>query len=94
MAGPLEFDRDAIAVACRRMASSVSSYSDLPSPNGFDEVTSDADFLVEFQDDLESGFDAYFGLKESLEDLLGHPVDLVAWIALENPHFAVSVSAA
>jgi uncharacterized protein len=35
--------------------------------------------------------DAYFGLKESLEVLLGHPVDLVAPVALDNPYFAAAV---
>ena len=30
--------------------------------------------------------------KESLEALLGRPVDLVAPVALENPHFAASVA--
>jgi hypothetical protein len=48
--------------------------------------------------DLEDGtpvggqFEAYFGLKEDLEALLGRPVDLVAPAALENPYFAASVT--
>ena len=58
----------------------------------FDDVHSDVDFLVEFRDDVVDRFDAYFGLKESLEALLGRPVDLVAPVALENPHFAASVA--
>ncbi len=94
MAGPIEFDSDAIAAACRRYGVKRLVIFGSAVTERFDEATSDVDFLVEFQDDLESRFDAYFGLKETLEDLLGHPVDLVAWIALENPHFAVSVSAA
>ncbi len=57
----------------------------------FDESTSDVDFLVEFRDDVVNRFEAYFGLKESLEALLGRPVDLVAPAALENPYFAASV---
>lgn len=53
---------------------------------------SDIDFLVEF-DPPEglSRFDAYFGLKEALEDLFGRPVDLVDPSALENPFFAAEV---
>jgi predicted nucleotidyltransferase len=35
--------------------------------------------------------DAYFGLKESLEELLGRPVDLVMPSALENPYFRAQV---
>ncbi|NCD20609.1 MAG: hypothetical protein EOL89_11650 [Actinobacteria bacterium] len=57
----------------------------------FDESSSDVDFLVEFRDDVADRFDAYFGLKESLEVMLGHPVDLVSRAALKNPYFAASV---
>lgn len=58
----------------------------------FDATRSDIDFLVEL--DPPSGmsrFDAFFGLKESLEDLLGRPVDLVGPSALDNPYFAATV---
>jgi hypothetical protein len=42
----------------------------------FDPATSDVDLLVDFED-LDGGyFDAYFGLLESLESLLGLRVDL------------------
>ncbi|MFD2080819.1 nucleotidyltransferase family protein [Actinopolymorpha cephalotaxi] len=58
----------------------------------FDETASDVDFLVDFRDDVASRFDAYFGLKESLESLLGRPVDLVSPVAPENPYFAASVA--
>lgn len=54
----------------------------------FDPARSDVDFLVEFQDSVESEFDAYFGLKEALEDLIGRRVDLVMSPALRNPYFA------
>ncbi len=44
----------------------------------FNPVTSDLDFLVEFDDLLpEKCADAYFSLKQSLEALLGRPVDLI-----------------
>ncbi len=59
----------------------------------FDESRSDVDFLVEFSDDVPDLFDAYFGLKEDLEFVLGRRVDLVAPAALENPYFAESVLA-
>jgi predicted nucleotidyltransferase len=35
--------------------------------------------------------DAFFGLKESLEQLFGRPVDLVAAAAIHNPYFRESV---
>ena len=91
MDGPLVLDRAAISAACeqycvRRLVVFGSAVTDR-----FDESTSDVDFLVEFRDDVVNRFDAYFGLKESLEALLGRPVDLVSPVALENPYFAASV---
>ena len=59
---------------------------------GFDAARSDVDFLVELDPPPgRSRFDAYFGLEESLESLLGRPVDLVAPSALANPYFAEAV---
>jgi uncharacterized protein len=60
---------------------------------GFDAARSDVDFVVDFgpgeQADL---FNRYFGLKESLERLLGRSVDLVMAGAMVNPHFIASVN--
>jgi predicted nucleotidyltransferase len=56
--------------------------------DSFDPVTSDVDVLVEYDD--RAGFDyfeSYFGLKESLEQLLGRPVDLVSATSIRNPYF-------
>lgn len=60
---------------------------------GFDPASSDVDFLVEL-DPPEglSRFEAYFGLKEGLEGLLGVPVDLVDPSALRNPFFAAAAA--
>ena len=58
----------------------------------FDPARSDLDFLVEFQPVPPGGYaDAFFGLKESLEQLFGRPVDLVAAAAIRNPYFRESV---
>jgi predicted nucleotidyltransferase len=57
-----------------------------------DEEPNDFDFLVDFKHSRElKALDAYFGLKESLEDLLGLPVDLVMPSALNNPYFRAQV---
>ena len=60
---------------------------------GFDAARSDVDFVVDFgpgeQPEL---FNRYFGLKESLEQLLGRSIDLVMAGAMVNPHFIVSVN--
>lgn len=61
---------------------------------GFDPVSSDFDFLVEF-DELPSGgyATAFFGLKDDLEQMLGRRVDLVIPSAIRNPYFRQSVEA-
>lgn len=56
--------------------------------DSFDVESSDIDVLVEF--DSQPGFnhfDAYFGLKEGLERLLGRPVDVVSATSIRNPYF-------
>ncbi|HVF04022.1 MAG TPA: nucleotidyltransferase domain-containing protein [Frankiaceae bacterium] len=59
---------------------------------GFDSARSDVDFLVEFEPPAGmSRFDAYFGLKEAFEAILGRPVDLVVPSALANPYVADAV---
>jgi uncharacterized protein len=56
------------------------------------EGAADLDLLVEFAD-LPAGAhaDAYFGLLEDLEALLGRPVDLVMASALRNPFLRGSI---
>jgi predicted nucleotidyltransferase len=54
----------------------------------FDAETSDVDVLVEFS--RGPGFDyfeAYFALKDGLEEILGRPVDLVSATGIRNPYF-------
>ena len=56
---------------------------------------SDLDFLVEFESVPPGRYaDAFFGLKESLEQLFGRQVDLVAASAIRNPYFRESVEEA
>lgn len=86
-------DREAIADLCRRFDVRRLSVFGSATTHRFDESRSDIDFLVEFTDAAAARFDAYFGLKEELEALLGRTVDLVMPSALENPYFAASVEA-
>ena len=58
----------------------------------FDPQHSDLDVLVEFTEDVDGLFDAYFGLREALEDLAGRPVDLVMASAVKNPFMARSIA--
>lgn len=58
----------------------------------FDPGKSDFDFLVEFAPLSAPEYAAAFlGLKESLERLLGRPVDLVVASAVRNPYFRESI---
>jgi uncharacterized protein len=58
----------------------------------FDPDRSDVDLLVEFEPLPQGGYaDAYFGLREALEALLGREVDLVAASALRNPYVKADV---
>jgi len=58
----------------------------------FDSARSDVDLLVEFEALAPGGYaDAYFGLRESLEDLFGHEVDLVALSAVRNPYMKADI---
>lgn len=58
----------------------------------FDPQSSDVDFLVDFEPLVEGQHaDAYFGLRESLETLVGRPVDLVMSRAIRNPYFLEAI---
>jgi predicted nucleotidyltransferase len=86
----LNLDRDVIASLCR--AHNVTRLRLFGSAirGDFDPALSDVDFLVEFAVHTPDLFDAYFGLKEDLEALVGRPVDLVMSNAVANPYFAKS----
>jgi len=50
------------------------------------------DFLVDFGSRPTPGYaDAYFGLREALEELFKRPADLVVASAIRNPYFLESV---
>lgn len=58
----------------------------------FDPSSSDVDLLVEFEPGSSlKALDQYFGLKESLESLLGRSVDLVVAGAVRNPYLRASI---
>ena len=60
--------------------------------DGRESPDSDLDFLVDFGRRPTPGYaDAYFGLREALEELFKRPVDLVVASAIRNPYFLESV---
>ncbi|MBK5221640.1 MAG: nucleotidyltransferase domain-containing protein [Acidimicrobiia bacterium] len=85
---------DEIEVLCRRFGVRRLDVFGSAASSDSNGRANDVDFLVEL-DPPEgiSRFDAFFGLKEGLEALLGIPVDLVDPSALRNPYFAASVEA-
>jgi uncharacterized protein len=58
----------------------------------FDAKTSDLDFVVAFDELPPVEYaDAFFALKDGLEQLFGRPVDLVVERAIRNPHFKARI---
>jgi len=82
-----------VAELCRRFGVRRLDLFGSATRDDFEEPRSDVDFLVEF---LEEGvgpdLDAYFGLKEGLEALLGRPVDLVMPEAVTNPYVRADIA--
>ncbi len=92
MIAELRDHRDDVVELCRRFGVRRLDLFGSAAGDDFDPASSDIDFLVEL--DPPAGttrFDAFFGLKEGLEALLGRPVDLVDPSALDNPYFAAMV---
>lgn len=89
----LDSEREAIAALCRRFGVRSLAVFGSAVTDDFDPDRSDVDFVVEFaRGPDDSPFDAYFGLKEALEDLLGRPVDLVMPSAVRNPYIIDSIT--
>jgi predicted nucleotidyltransferase len=85
----------ALAAICRRFHVRQLDLFGSAVTGRFDPAESDLDFLVAFEEPLLSGeyAEAYFGLKDELEDLFGRPVDLVTEPALENPYLRRRIQA-
>jgi uncharacterized protein len=82
----------AIESLCRRFGVSRLELFGSAATDEFEEDRSDFDFLVEFDLGGEANaLDAYFGLKEGLEVLLGRPVDLVMPSAVKNPYLRAAI---
>ncbi len=93
MEGLVAKNRDQIAALCRRFHVRRLDLFGSAATGSFDPVSSDLDFLVEFEA-LQPGeyADAYFGLLAALEALLGRPVDLVMSSAIRNPYLLRSIT--
>lgn len=89
----IELPADEIAQLCRRFGVSRLALFGSVLTEDFDPERSDLDVLVEFADEADGLFDAYFGLREALEGLAGRRVDLVMAAAVKNPFVARSIAA-
>ena len=59
----------------------------------FDPEASDADFLVEFDPDIDlPPLEQFFGLVDALREELGRPVDMVENHEFRNPYLRASIN--
>jgi uncharacterized protein len=94
MTNVIEQHREEVAALCRRAGARRLDVFGSAVRDDFDPVTSDLDFLVEFDDLPPKAYaDAYFMLKERLEQLFGRPVDLVTAASVDNPYFRQRIDA-
>jgi len=87
--------RAEIALLCRRYGvRQLEVFGSAARATDFNEVTSDADFLVDFQPGGLPPLEQFFGLADALARLLGRPVDLVERGAVRNPFVLAGINQA
>ena len=92
VAKDIQRHRALVAALCRRHGARRLDLFGSATRDYFDSQHSDLDFLVEFEDLEPTQYaQAYFALKEGLEQLFGRPVDLVTENDLGNPYFCQRV---
>jgi predicted nucleotidyltransferase len=93
MIDEIELHREELQALCRRFHVRRLDLFGSAARGDFDPEHSDIDFLVEFDlgDPEALSLKTYFGFKESLEALLGRPVDLVEPGAMRNPYLKTSI---
>jgi predicted nucleotidyltransferase len=82
---------EAIGEACQRHGVGTLHAFGSVLRDDFDPARSDVDLLVSFLPRDEGHADAFFGLLEELERVLGRPVDLVVERAIRNRYFREAV---
>jgi len=80
----VESNREAIATLCRLHGVRKLEVFGSILRDDFDPERSDVDVLVEFEPRKATSFSNFLGLKESLESLLGRPVDMLELRAIRN----------
>lgn len=89
MIADIELHHEELRELCRRFGvRRLEVFGSAARGGDFDPARSDVDLLVEFQPMSPGAYaDAFFDLKESLEQLFDRPVDLVTATAVRNPFF-------
>jgi hypothetical protein len=88
----IEDNREALQDLCRRFRVRRLELFGSAASGGFDQESSDFDFLVEFHELRHDEYaDTYFGLLEELKRLFERDVDLVMVSAVKNPYFRESI---
>ena len=88
----IESRRDGLADLCWRLGVRRLELFGSAAPGDFDPAGSDLDFLAEFAPgSARRALDSYFMLKEALEALFGHPVDLVMPDAVANSYVRADI---
>ena len=84
----VEANRVAVVSLCRKYAVKRLRLFGSAARGGFDPLSSDLDFLVEFNPASDmNAFHQFIDLKLDLEDLFGRHIDLVTWKAVKDPLF-------
>ncbi len=93
MKHPVDLHSHDVAILCRKFGALRLDVFGSVVREDFDPVTSDLDFLVEFDDFPPAEYaEAYFSLKEGLERLFGRSVDLITDSSLTNPYFRARIA--
>lgn len=84
----IEKKRQQLAALCHKFGVKRLEIFGSATGTGFDQATSDIDFLIEFEPSNPSEHASrYFGLLAALQELFGRKVDLVEIGAVRNPFF-------
>jgi predicted nucleotidyltransferase len=84
--------RNEISSICKRYrVSKLDVFGSAARKVDFKINSSDADFLIEFEPDVQVGLDQLMGIKTELEKLLGRNVDLIEPEAVVNPFVKASI---
>jgi predicted nucleotidyltransferase len=84
--------RNEISSICKRYrVSKLDVFGSAARKVDFEINSSDADFLIEFEPDVQVGLDQLMGIKTELEKLLGRNVDLIEPEAVLNPFVKASI---